>query len=149
MKSRFQRYLSREIAIEYKACLYFFAFLAFYSIYLLCHKVYAVEILCMVEMIMATYFIGYLQVYLLRNFDEAEQLGKREVLAALVCTGIYTAVSFWCSWFDRNPGVSALFFGYVLFCYLCVYLINKIKRRIDTEQLNDMLEAYKRGGRYE
>lgn len=145
MKRRFLRYLSREIAIEYKACLYFFGFLTFYAIYLICHQVYTVGILPMFEMIISTYFVGYLQVYVLWNFDEAERLGKKELLAALLCTGIYTAVSVLFGWFDRSPRVSLLFFIYVLFCYLCVYLINKVKRKIDTEQLNELLEAYKKG----
>lgn len=145
MKRRFWRYLSREIAIEYKACLYFFGLLTFYAVYLMCHKIYTVEILRMLEIILSTYLMGYLQVYVLWNFDEAERLGKKELPAVFLCTGIYTGLSLLFGWFDRNPGVSVLFFCYVFFCYICVYLINKVKRKIDTDRLNDMLAAYKKG----
>ena len=41
-----------------------------------------------------------------------------------------------------------IFFGFIAFAYWCVYLINKIKRNIDTENLNDMLDQYKKAGSF-
>ncbi len=136
-------YFSWEIAIEYKACLYFFCLLSFYCGYLLLKRVYSVRILFLVELICTTYFIGYLQVYVFHNFDESDHLRRKELFAILFCTGLYTAASVLFNWFDRGRIVTWIFFGYVLLSYFCAYLVNKIKKKIDTENLNDMLTQYK------
>ena len=144
MWNRLRKYLSNEIVIEYKACLYFFCLLVFYCVYLLWRTVYSASILYMVEMVLTSYIMGYLQNYVFHNFDEAERLGKKEVFGILCCTCIYTAVSFGFRWFERNLRVTAMFFVFVFFSYVCIYLNNKIKRMIDTERLNGMLTEYKR-----
>lgn len=139
----FKRYLSDEIAIEYKACLYFFAILFFYCVYLIYNGIYSASILHMSEIILTTYIVGYLQVYGLYNFDEAEKLSGREAAALFLCSGLYTAVSFFSGWFGQSMAVTGLFFFYMLFMYWCAYLVNKIKRTIDTENLNKMLKEFK------
>ena len=139
----FKRYLSDEIAIEYKACLYFFVILFFYCVCLIWNGMYSARILYMAEMILTTYCIGYMQVYWLHNFDEAERLSGREAAAMFFCTGLYTGASFLFGWFGQNMAVTGIFFCYILFMYLCAYLANKIKRRIDTENLNKMLKEFK------
>lgn len=149
MKHKLQKFLSREIAIEYKSCLYFCCILFFECAYLFYGHTDAIPMLHLWEMILAAYGIVYLQVYLFDNFDEAEGLGIKEIIRALLCAGIYTAVSLLFGWFERNPWGTALFFGYVCCMYFCVYLCNKIKRTIDTRMLNEMLEAYKRGNQHE
>ena len=63
--SLWERYLTKEIGIEFKACLYFFAILFFYCVYRLCIGNIMAEILHMAEMIFLTYVIGYIQVFLL------------------------------------------------------------------------------------
>ena len=146
-QKKWHTYLSAEIGREYKACLYFWVILFFHGVYLVLHKVYAASLLHIAEMILATYLMGYLQVYLLRNFDEAVHFGKREGLSACLCSVIYGLISFFLNWFDRSLPVTLIFIGYFIFTYFCVYLINKIKRDIDTDQLNDMLSEYKKGGR--
>ncbi|MDO5423759.1 MAG: DUF3021 domain-containing protein [Eubacteriales bacterium] len=149
MKRKFRDILSREIAIEYKACLYFCCILAFYFLWLVCRGIYEAHILYMFEMVMTAYAAGYLQVYALRNFDEAEQIGRREVFSALLCTCLYAAASYGMGWFGKTPWLTAAFGGYIFFCYFCVYLCNKVKRRIDTEKLNDLLAMYKKGEPHE
>ena len=145
----FKRYLSDEIAIEYKACLYFFAILFFYCVYLIYNGIYSASILHMSEIILTTYIVGYLQVYGLYNFDEAEKLSGREAAALFLCSGLYTAVSFFSGWFGQGMAVTGLFFFYMLFMYWCAYLVNKIKRTIDTENLNKMLKECKESDRNE
>ena len=73
-----ERYLTKEIGIEFKACLYFFAILFFYCMYRILTGSLDASIIHMAEMIFACYIIGYIQVYLLWNFDEAEALGLKE-----------------------------------------------------------------------
>ncbi|MBO5057846.1 MAG: DUF3021 family protein [Lachnospiraceae bacterium] len=141
----FKKYLGIEITIEYKACLYFYGILTFYCIYLICQKTYFASILHMCEMILAAYFMGYLQIYVLHNFDEAEKLGKREIISITLCSILYAAFSFLLGWFDRKIEVTCLYFLFTLFMYWCVYLINKMKRAADTDKLNRMLAEFKKG----
>lgn len=142
--SRFKQYLGSEIGIEFKACLYFFAILFFYSMYRILQGSFFANIIVMAEMIFSTYIIGYIQVYLLGNFDEAEQLTWREILASVFCSIVYSSISFFGKWYDRNITVTVLFFCYILFCYICAFFIYKIKRDVDTAVLNHELENFKK-----
>lgn len=141
-----KRYFSVEIAIEYKACLYFFAILFFCCVRRVLLGSFQMSIPHMAEIIAAAYLMGYLQVYLLENFDEAEHLGKREVFFILLCTVLYTGASWAFKWFDRDRTVTLIFAGYMAFAYACMFLVNKLKRDIDTEKLNRMLTEFKRQG---
>ncbi len=147
-KKGFVNFWAVEIAIEYKACLYFFAMLAFYCIRLMLMGNFQASVWHMCEMIFSAYFMVYFQVYCLRNFDEAERLGGREWIYILLCTVIYTGLSYLFGWFDRSILVTLIFFAFTGFEYWCAYLVNKIKRKADTENLNDMLEKYKKTGNF-
>ncbi len=138
-----ERYLTNEIGIEFKACLYFFAILFFYCVYRMIGGVFDASILHMAEMIFTCYGIGYLQVYVLWNFDEAEKLGGRELVGMIICTIIYGAISYIGAWFDKNILPTVILMIYILFTYLCVYLIYKTKRQIDDKKLNDDLMLFK------
>ena len=142
--SRFKQYLASEIGIEFKACLYFFAILFFYSMYRILQGSFFANIIVMAEMIFSTYIMGYIQVYLLGNFDEAEQLTWREILASVFCSIVYSGISFLGKWYDRNITVTVLFFCYILFCYICAFLGYKVKRDVDTAVLNHELENFKK-----
>ena len=141
--SLWERYLTKEIGIEFKACLYFFAILFFYCIYRICIGSVVAEILHMAEIIFLAYLIGYLQVFALWNFDEADHLGRKECIGIAVCTAIYTVVSYLLKWFDRNLYVTVGFAAYVIFLYVCVYLVYKCRRKIDDKILNADLELFK------
>ena len=142
--SWFKRYLASEIGIEFKACLYFFAILFFYSMYQIWQGSFFTSIILMAEMIFSTYIMGYIQVYLLGNFDEAEQLTWREILASVFCSIVYSGISFLGKWYDRNITITVLFFCYILFCYICVFFVYKVKRDVDTAVLNHELENFKK-----
>lgn len=146
---RLKNIISREIAIEYKVCLYFACILFFYSAWLILGKSYYASIWMIWKMILTAYAVGYMQVYLFQNFDEAERIGKREGFCIILCSGIYTGVSWGFGWFDREPVPTLVFGLYMMLCYLCVFLSNKFKRDIDTKNLNRMLEDYKRGAEHE
>jgi hypothetical protein len=135
-------YLTKEISIEFKACLYFFAFLFFYCMYRIINGVYDASILHMSELIFACYIIGYIQVYLLWNFDEADFLGGKEILGIVLCTAVYTFLSWLFNWFDKSILVSLFFAAYILLVYFCVYLIYKCKRIIDDKKLNEDLKLF-------
>lgn len=140
--SLWERYLTKEISIEFKACLYFFAILFFYCVYRLCIKVFDASILHMAEMIFSAYIMGYIQVFLLNNFDESEHLGLKEILSMIGCTAIYAVLSYFLNWFDKKPALSFGFAGYVLFLYLCVFLVYYSKRKIDDKKLNEELKLF-------
>lgn len=141
--SLWERYLTKEIGIEFKACLYFFAMLFFYCMYRLCVGLTVADIFHMAEMIFLAYVIGYLQVFLLWNFDESDELGKKEISGIAVCTAIYVTVSYFGSWFDKNIYVTIGFAFYVIFMYVCVYFVYKCRRKIDDKILNYDLEMFK------
>ena len=82
--SLWERYLTREIGIEFKSCLYFFAILFYYCLYRVVHGVYTADILHMTEMILLCYVIGYAQVYLFHNFDEAWKYEPREIIGFIL-----------------------------------------------------------------
>lgn len=141
--SLWERYLTKEIGIEFKACLYFFAFLFYYCLYRLYLGLTVAEILHMAEMIFSTYIVGYIQVFLLWNFDESDSFGKKEILGILICTSIYVALSYFCGWFDRNVYVTIGFSAYLIFMYVCVYMVYKYRRKIDDKILNYDLDMFK------
>ena len=138
-----EKYLTKEIGIEFKACLYFFAILFFYCVYRVCAGSMEAGIIHMLEMIITCYLIGYVQVYLLWNFDEADRVGIKETAGILICTLIYGLLSYFFGWFDRSIGVTAGLCAYLILAYICVILIYKTKRRIDDKQLNEDLALFK------
>lgn len=144
-KEKFQRILSWEVAIEYKACLYFACIIFFYTAWLILNGNYDASVRVIWEIVLTAYAAGYMQVYLFRNFDEAERLGKRELFSIALFSGIYAGTSWGLGWFGRQMIPTLLFVAYMLLCYVCVFLCNKIKREFDTKHLNRMLDAYKKG----
>ncbi|MBR4668201.1 MAG: DUF3021 family protein [Butyrivibrio sp.] len=138
-----EKYLTREIGIEFKACLYFFAILFFYCVYRICVGTMDASIIHMAEMILTCYAIGYIQVYALWNFDEADSVGGKEILGIALCTIIYSLLSYLFGWFDKNIYVTLGLAAYLILTYVCVILIYKTKRRIDDKQLNEDLELFK------
>ncbi|MCR5055176.1 MAG: DUF3021 family protein [Lachnospiraceae bacterium] len=137
-----EMYLTKEIGIEFKACLYFFAFLFYYCMFRIINGIYDASILHMAELILICYAIGYVQVYLLWNFDESDKLGGREVFGMIICTAVYCTASWFCDWFSKNIPATVLFAAYILLVYFCVYLIYKYKRIIDDKKLNEDLKLF-------
>ena len=137
-----ERYLTHEIGIEFKACLYFFAILFFYCVYRMINGVFSADMIHMAEMILTCYIIGYVQVYAFNNFDEADKLRTREYAGIVVCTCIYTLVSYFGNWFEKSIIVSLILAAYILFTYFCVFLIYRSKRRIDDKKLNEELKLF-------
>ena len=140
-----ERYLTKEIGIEFKACLYFFAILFFYCVYRICVGIYDAGMIHMAEMILSCYIIGYIQVYVFWNFDEADSLGGREWLGLVICTAVYTLLSYFLGWFDKKIWLSVGFAAYVVIMYVCVFFIYKSKRHIDDKKLNEDLRLFQSG----
>ena len=140
--SRFERYLFEEIGIEFKACLYFFCILFFYSVCRMVEGNFEAGIIHMAEMIFLAYGMGYAQVYLLSNFDEGERLQLRGGVYIVLCSAIYAVVSFVCRWFERSVVVSLGFFLYMMLIYVCAFFVYKFRRDIDAKMLNDDLKAF-------
>ena len=141
----FQKYLTEEIRIDFKACLYFFCMVFFYSMYRILHGSWDAGIIHMAEMIAANYIMGYIQVYLLGNFDEADEFKGKAFVKTLMCSLVYSIVSWICRWFDRSVMATLIFLGYMIVCFICAYLSYKVKREIDSKLLMDDLRKYKEG----
>lgn len=138
-----EHYLVHEIAIEFKACLYFFCILFFYSMYRILCGSWEASIIHMTEMILATYAMGYVQFVFFENFDEGEKFSKRVFVYSLICTGIYTILSWFFGWFAKSLIATGSYFLYMEFVYLCTFIVYKCKREIDTKVLNEDLNAFK------
>lgn len=141
---RLRRYLFLEIEVEFKACLYFFCILFFYAMYKILGGSFKADIIVMAQMICSTYAMGYIQYFLFDNFDEGRNFGIREGIYAVVCSGIYTAVSFLFGWYDKNIRVTFIFFVYIFFAIICASVVYRIKREVDTIRLNQELENFKK-----
>lgn len=141
----FQKYLTEEIRIDFKACLYFFCMVFFYSVHRILHGSWEAGIIHMAEMIGANYIMGYVQVYLLDNFDEADTFRGKEIVKTVMCSLVYTFVSWICGWFDRSMVATLIYFVYMVVCFVCVFLSYKVKREIDSRLLMEDLRKYKEG----
>ena len=96
----------------------------------------------MIEMICATYIIGYLQFYVMANFDEEDEFSWKTVVYSLLCSLIYMVVAIFCKWYDGMVFVNAGFFAFMEFCYLSYFFIYRMKKRIDTRILNQELREF-------
>ena len=141
--SPWERYLTNEIGIEFKACLYFFAILFFYCVYRIICGSWEASIIHMTEMILGCYIICYIQFFAFANFDEADELKGREIAGIIICTLIYCVLSYVCSWFERDLKATLFMAAYIILVYLCVFLIYRTKRRIDDKKLNEELRQFK------
>lgn len=141
------RWLSNDIALQFKGGLYFFCITFFYSMVQILKGIYTLDILTLAEIVIVLYLICYAQMYLFNNFDESDKFGKNEALGTIICTTIYTVSSYVLNWFGRDIAITVIFAAYVIFCYICVFLCYKIKRDIDTKHLNNMLAKYKQNER--
>lgn len=139
-----KKYLTMEIGIEFKSALYFFAILFFISIYQIINGCWEVGIIVMAEIMTTAYIMGYIQVLCLRNFEETERIGRYEVGAIFGCSLVYGVVSYLGNWFEHKILVTVIFTAYVVFLYYCMIFVYYAKRHIDTELLNDDLEAFKK-----
>lgn len=143
MNKKFKSYLSKEIGIDIKTCLYFFCIIFFYCVYRIINGIWDARIVHMAQMMAAAYIISYFQVYVLDNFDEADSFGKKEFFYSLICSFIYAIISRVLNWFDKNAIALITFFVYMTGIYVCVFATYKIKRNIDTKNLNNDLKAFK------
>ena len=140
---RWKKFLDAEIGIEFKAALYFYTILFFYFAYRLYNGSVSADIVIVLEMIATTYIMGYVQVFLLHNFDEAETFTWKEAVKVAGCSGIYVVVSYLGGWFDRKVEMAAIYFVFMLFCYGCVYWLYSVKLAINTKALNKELKIFK------
>ena len=137
-----EQFFSKEIGIEIKACLYFCCILAYYFIFRIIMGSWDASIIYMMEMIVTAYVIGYIQVFLLSNFDEMDEFNWKVVVFTLLCSAIYMLLAILCNWYDRNMIANVGFFAFMVMCYLCYFMICRAKRRIDTRLLNEDLKLF-------
>lgn len=143
MKRR-EKLLAAEIGIEFKAALYFYSIMFFYFGYKIISGTFYADIVILIEMVVCTYIMGFVQVFMLGNFDEAEKITWKEIIKAVVCSLVYTSVSYLGAWFDRGIAVTVIFFFFVMIFYGCTYWLYSVKRTVSTKELNIELEAFKK-----
>lgn len=144
IKKVIKKALLNEIAIDFKACVYFFCVVFFYCAVQLCQGVFSVKIITLAEIVITNYIICYVQTYLFKDFDESDQFGTNEAAGLLMCTFLYVAASLLLNWFGGSELITALFAGFIILTYICVILCYAVKRKLDTKQLNKLLDHYKK-----
>lgn len=140
--SKLTYFLAKEAGIELKAALYFWCILFFYSAFRILQGNWEASIIHLFQMIVTTYGMGYLQTYIFGNFDEGERFTGRTIVYSVLCSGIYTAIAYFCKWFENSLVALGVFFVYILVAYVCAWWMYKIKRIGDTKALNEDLKAF-------
>ena len=143
MRTKWEEVLSQEIAIKYKSGIYSLCHLLYCALYLLSQQRDQIGLFQLAEIVLLAWFINHLQVYFLDNFDEADQISGKWWLSAILCSILYMLVAGHLSWFGGDKLATIGFSFFQLFCYLGVYINNKIKRQIDSKQLNKQLQDFK------
>lgn len=141
--TRAERFLLKELGIEFKAALYFYTMFFFYFAYRIwCGSIQA-NLIVLVEMIAATYIMAWLQTVLLGNFDEAEKVDVSVVIKMFCSAVVYVGISYVGNWFDRNLIVTAIYFVIMIACYISVYWAYSFRRIVSTKEMNEELQAFK------
>ncbi len=143
MKVKWLKFLSREIALEYKTGIYCLYLYFFYACRQLLREGGNLSILTLFQMAFVAYFVTLLQFYLFENFDEADQLRGRKFLGLLVCSLLYMGMASWFNWFGHSWPILLAFLGFMILAYLVTFFFNRLKRRIDSKHLNQLLQEYK------
>lgn len=89
----------------------------------------------MAEMILSCYAIGYAQVFLFWNFDEADQLRWKEMIGMVICTALYCLISYFCGWFDKQLLITALFAAYILLHIFACFIYTNQRERLMIKSL--------------
>lgn len=143
-------YATRKIGAEIKCCLSFLMITCFYWIYRWLGGFTEAGIMHMLEMVIIAYVLQWIQVLLHADFDEVDQLGRKEWLLILIGSCVYAIVAYIGNWFDKSINVGIIFLLYMICAYLCTFLVYKIKLAIDAKSLNEDLKHFQqRGESYE
>lgn len=137
-----ESYLTKKIGAEIKCCLAFFLILCFYCAYRWIMGFTEAGIIHMLEMVWLAYVLQWIQILLHSDFDEVDTLGFKEWSLILIGSFSYSFVGYLGNWFDKSVVVSIGFWFYMVCCYLCTFLIYKIKRVIDAKHLNKDLKLF-------
>lgn len=141
--TKFEKFLADELGIEFKAAMYFYTMFFFYVVYQLSKGTWQADLLVLLQMIATTYIMGYIQVFLLGNFDEAEHVTWQVVMKVICGALVYTGISYIGKWFDRNLTVTLIYFVFMIGCYVCAYWAYSVKRVVSTREMNEELNTFK------
>ncbi len=135
-------YLTRKIGAEIKCCLIWLYLVCYYCGYRLICGFTEAGIIHLLEMLLAAYFVQWVQVLLHSDFDEVDRISLREYAFIAVSSVVFSVLSIILGWFDGRIAVTVGLFGFMICAYLCTFLIYKIKRAIDARLLNNNLKRF-------
>lgn len=141
--TKFEKFLVDELGIEFKAAMYFYTMFFFYVVYQLSKGIWQADLLVLLQMIATTYIMGYIQVFLLGNFDEAERVTWQVVMKVIGGALVYACISYIGKWFERNLTVTLIYFAFMIGCYGCVYWVYSFRRSVSTKKMNEELNMFK------
>ncbi len=141
--TKFEKFLADELGIEFKAAMYFYTMFFFYFVYQLSRGNWQADLWVLMQMMATTYIMGYIQVFLLGNFDEAERVTWQVVMKVICGALVYTCISYIGKWFDRNLTVTLIYFVFMIGCYGCAYWVYSFRRSVSTKKMNEELNMFK------
>ena len=149
MKKFFLRYYKWELATDFWAGGYFAAMLSMYIIEILIKGERSVDIFIMLEMFMMCYVIAFAQRFL---FSEDRTYNSNSLILRTVIWFVFPIFlviisSLGFRWFaDMQPWCMPVFIIFMTTCFITVWIGINIVNKIDTKNLNIMLEEYKQKG---
>ena len=143
---RIMHWLSWELENEIRASGYFVVMLSCYFIVGCFYRKYEVHISTAIEMFLLSYVITFLHRLVLDEDKDYERSSIRKRGAALIV--ISSIMTILCcrgfAWFDDWSIYAELFLYLMLaLAYVTVWLFDEIRRREDTNELNEWLHRYK------
>lgn len=144
MKTKWEHVLSKEISIKYKAGIYSLCHLFYIAIFLMNQQIFQISLAQLAQIVLLAWFINHIEIYIFDNFDEADRISLKWWLSVLICSILYMIAAYVMKWFQGDSQVLLGFGAYQIFCYWGVYINNKIKRHIDSKQLNQQLNQFKK-----
>ncbi len=142
LRNFLELYLTKKIGAEIKCCLIWLYLVCYYCVCRLICGFTEADIIHLLEMLFAAYFVQWVQVLLRSDFDEVDRLSVKEYVFIAVSSAVFAVLGMLPGWFDGKIGVTAGFFVFMICAYLCTFLVYKTKRAIDARLLNNNLKRF-------
>lgn len=148
----FIKWCNWELKNEFVACGYFTVMLIMYCIIKLILGFKNVDILIMFEMFSTNYVLTLLQKLILdtdKEYSERSFILRGSVISVISVIATIIAGELG-GWFDGMPlwaGISI--YSMLILSYLTVWILLKIGKKYDTQQLNEQLANFKKNNKFE
>lgn len=141
------KWCSWELKNEFYASGYFSTMLAWYCILKLINREYQVDIIILLQMFVVNYIISTLQRFVL---DDRKEYTKKTYLLrggilSVISLILVLIMSELGEWFEGLPSWSGIItYSLLITAYLTVWIVMKLEKKYDTQELNQQLATFKK-----